>query len=393
MEDLTNKKVLIILFSTNIKVDARVKRQINFLKKLNTKEISLLYFGSEKVDFLKGINVIQTRPISRPLHRKVEKAFRIYTRTYGQMDYYYFGENDSKIGRIEKPDLIIANDIETLPLSFRIKKKFDNKPKIVADIHEYRPGQLPDNISYQVFKKPYFLHIYRNYLKKTDRIFTVSKGLCQILRSKFSVDSTVLYNTPNYIDLAPSGVEDRKIEIVYHGGARKKRKIEKLIFLIGKLNRQFVLRLFLTDSKPKNYIYELHKLANSIGKERINIYGPILPPEKIPLILNRFDIGIYLLERDRLNFKIAAPNKFFEFVQARLMNFSTPYSKDIVDLTNKFDLGVVTNTFDIDEAAEKLNSLTTEEINNYKRNADKAAKELCAEEQWKVLKKQILKTI
>ena len=75
---------------------------------------------------------------------------------------------------------------------------------------------------------------------------------------------------------------------------------------------------------------------------------------------------------------MALPNKFFEFIQARLALAIWP-SPEMARLVKAHDLGVVSEGFTIEAVARRLNALKTDDILRYKQNAQKAAVRLCAE--------------
>ena len=66
------------------------------------------------------------------------------------------------------------------------------------------------------------------------------------------------------------------------------------------------------------------------------------------------------------------PNKFFEFIQARLVVAISP-SSEMEFYTKKYNLGVVADNFTPQSMAEKLNKLTISEIEQFKKNVDAAA--------------------
>ena len=66
------------------------------------------------------------------------------------------------------------------------------------------------------------------------------------------------------------------------------------------------------------------------------------------------------------------PNKYFEFIQARLAVAIWP-SPEMAKVTEKHQLGWITRERSIDEMASLLNCLTREEIDLAKSNSDKCA--------------------
>jgi hypothetical protein len=108
----------------------------------------------------------------------------------------------------------------------------------------------------------------------------------------------------------------------------------------------------------------------------------------IPYAINKYDIGLFFLEPVNFNYKHALPNKLFEFVQARLAIAIGP-SPEMASIVNKYDLGLVTKSFDPKEMARSLNELTKEKIQYYKNQSHRFARELSADEN----KKKLLKIV
>ena len=55
----------------------------------------------------------------------------------------------------------------------------------------------------------------------------------------------------------------------------------------------------------------------------MKVHPPVTPAE-LPSSLNAFDVGVYVLPPRTMNHRLMLPNKFFDFVQARLaLVFST----------------------------------------------------------------------
>jgi len=93
---------------------------------------------------------------------------------------------------------------------------------------------------------------------------------------------------------------------------------------------------------------------------------------------NNYDIGLFLLSPDSFSYRMALPNKFFEFIQARLAVAIWP-SPEMARLVKEYSCGIVSDDFSIESMAEKLNALSKEDIMAFKMNSHNAAGQLCAE--------------
>ncbi|MBP3742138.1 MAG: hypothetical protein J6J00_04050, partial [Treponema sp.] len=107
---------------------------------------------------------------------------------------------------------------------------------------------------------------------------------------------------------------------------------------------------------------------------------------EISRFINKFDIGIYILDNKDINHKYALPNKFFEFVQARLA-IVVGDSSEMRNYINKYNLGVSANSNNPEELANEILKLSKQDIMRFKINSDKHAEVLSANNNVLQLKK------
>jgi hypothetical protein len=141
--------------------------------------------------------------------------------------------------------------------------------------------------------------------------------------------------------------------------------------MVDFLDDRFTLTLMLTKNNL-DYYQELLELAS--GNPRIDFREPVAFTEIVQEI-NQYDVGVYILEPNSFNNKYALPNKFFEFIQARLAVAIGP-SPEMGRLVHAYDLGLVADDFKPQALAERLKELTREKIENYKQRTAEAAYEL-----------------
>ena len=78
--------------------------------------------------------------------------------------------------------------------------------------------------------------------------------------------------------------------------------------------------------------------------------------------------------------KHCLPNKFFDFIQARLPVAIGP-SPEMRGLIKKYDCGFVAKEFTVESMAKTLNNLSISEIDIIKKNSEGVAKEFCWEKE------------
>lgn len=111
--------------------------------------------------------------------------------------------------------------------------------------------------------------------------------------------------------------------------------------------------------------------------KRVYFHSPVSPQEIVNNLAS-YDMGFYLLPFTNYNNSVALPNKFFDFIMAGLAVCIGP-SPEMARLTNIFEIGVVSDTFEPQEVAAKLNALSALDIDQYKHNAIKARDSLNAD--------------
>lgn len=365
---LTNYKPTILILSfSNLNSDPRVYRQITFLKDLY--HVHTIGFTPSGITDIVHLN-LSTKP-KKILQRAISVLQLLagtFSSYYKNIDYIqqakeYLSENHF--------DLIIANDIDTLPLAIEHKKN----AKVLFDAHEYSPRELEDKLLWRLFYQRYKIHLCKKYIAKVDKMTTVCDGIAQEYFSNFGIFPSVITNAPMYEPtLKPFPSNPSKIKIIHHGGASESRKIELMIEAMKYVDTRFDLYLMLVTSQP-HYYKKLRTMSE--GMKNIHFLEPV-PMQNIAKITNQFDIGLFILEPVNFNYQYALPNKLFEFIQARLCIAIGP-SIEMAKIVRNYHLGIVTESFNPQEMASALNALTNEDISSFKSHCDQAAYELSAE--------------
>jgi hypothetical protein len=125
--------------------------------------------------------------------------------------------------------------------------------------------------------------------------------------------------------------------------------------------------------------YQKELRRKGASSKRISFPEPIPFEEIIPAI-GQYDIGFFYCEPITFNLENCLPNKFFEYIQARLMIAIGP-SLDMAKLVKQYECGVVAEEFSLQSMAKTLNALSASDIDRAKHQSHKAAKELCFEKE------------
>jgi hypothetical protein len=374
------KKILILVFS-DLKYDARLIRQINFLKETYAITVCCLGIGSAA----NGYKVIILPPAKLTFIRRLYLAALLLLRKFllaHKFQYPYLDFIKRKI-KDEHFDLIIANDIETVPLAFQLKEP---GTKVLFDAHEYAPKHFENKLWWRIFFQPFNIFLCTTYIPLTDGMTTIGTGLAKEYKKNFGVEPVVITNASHYYDTKPLETTSGTIKIFHHGIVNRSRKIELIIEIMRYLPENFTLDLVLVLStfasqQTIQYLKELKELSAS--DTRIQFREPV-PNEKIVDLLKTYDMGIILAPPINFNYANGLPNKLYDYIQARLGVITGP-TPEIANVVNTYNIGIVSEDFTPKGIAKKLAPLTREHVQQFKINCNQAAKELSAEKNGVIL--------
>lgn len=267
-------------------------------------------------------------------------------------------------------DAIICHDALLLPFVFRIK----GQAKVIFDAREYYPGELENSTLWKIIDRPEKLRICKKYMPLCDAIMTVSQGIVNRYKRDIGVDCTLVRSAPLFYQAAVTPTAESTIRMVHHGVANRDRVLENMIDVFQFLDQRFTLDFYLAGTNDR-YKKELKRRA--AGERRIQFLEPVGFNEIVPMLQN-YDIGLYLLEPTGFNTEHSLPNKFFEFIQARLAVAIGP-SPEMASLIKQYGCGIVSNSFSVRNMADMLNTLQAKDVQIMKQASNQAANQLCFE--------------
>jgi hypothetical protein len=371
------KKILVLVFS-NLKHDARVRRQVNSLK--DRYDLTLACFDADPDANFK---LITFKPASLTFFKKALISVFLLLRIYPVAWSLLHGHRAlAKKLFVEKFDLIVANDVETLPLAFSIA----DKSKVLFDAHEYAPRHFEDKRMWRFFFQDFNIWLCEKYIPKVNGMITVGKALASEYEKNFHIKATVITNANNYFEINPAPVSNDSIRLIHHGIANRSRNLELMVRLMELLDKRFTLDLMLlipgsASADSARYFEEFKIMASRNPKIK---FLPAVKSTEVVTKINDYDIGVFLLPPINFNYENTLPNKLFDFIQARLGIAIGP-TPEMAEIVNQYKNGVVSNDFTAESLAEKLNHLTKEVIETFKTKSGIAAKDLNAEKNAAIL--------
>jgi glycosyltransferase involved in cell wall biosynthesis len=380
------KKKIFIVTLSDLRYDARVRRQVDALK--SDYDITLAGFNGIPSQEFELINIKPTNlTFLRKFVTSVFLSLRRFPLAHRILHAYAPILRDKLKGR--KFDLIIANDVETLPLAFDLP----GDHPVIFDAHEYAPRHFEDKLMWRIFFQPFNIWLCKKYLHRVAAMMTVGQGLAREYKKNFNVDAVVVPNANNYFDIQPTEVRDESIRLVHVGIANPSRKLELMIDMMRDLDQRFSLHLYLlipgfASAKTKNYIDEL---KSKIGSDsRIRIFPPV---ESLSVVktLNQYDMGVFLLPPINFNYENTLPNKLFDFIQARLGVAIGP-TPEMAEIVNRYKNGLVAKDFTAASLAAELSKLTKVQVETFKKNSTVAAQDINAEKNGVIIR-QIISSV
>jgi hypothetical protein len=266
-------------------------------------------------------------------------------------------------------DLVVANEARALGLAHALA---DGAP-VWADMHEWAPEERTHILSWRLLVAPLMTHLCATYLPRSAAVSAVCDSIAHLYDDAFGVHTRVIRNAGPWRDLTAGALEPGRIRLVHSGTAVHGRKIELMIDVVRRLDERYSLDLYLLPAGDGGaYLQALKDRA--AGDPRIRFNDPV-PPQTLPDVLNAYDVGVFWIPPTHTNAKYALPNKFFDFVQARLAIAVGP-SIEMASLVERFELGEVSDGFEVEDCLRSMALLTPERIVAAKKAADAASHEL-----------------
>ncbi|WP_297599766.1 hypothetical protein [Microcella sp.] len=267
-------------------------------------------------------------------------------------------------------DLVVANDARALPLAFAAS----GTAPVLADMHEWAAEERATVFVWRVLVGPYMQHLCEKYLPRTTAVTSVSEGLAGLYTERYGVATEVVRNAADFRDATPSPVDPDLIRLVHSGTADAERNIVELIEAVGRLGERFSLDLYLLEV-PGGHLDVIKKLAAE--SPRVTVHDPV-PPDTLPSVLNQYDLGVFLYPLKTLSHLYHLPNKFFDFVQARLGLVFSP-APEIDTHVGQYGLGIITSDTTADALVDALHDITADDVTGFKQAANRSARALSSE--------------
>jgi hypothetical protein len=272
-------------------------------------------------------------------------------------------------------DLILVNDLPSLPFALGL----GSDAPIVLDAHEHWTSE---SASWTRAQRLSMRHAHEwivdHCVPQIGAMMTVSLSIARAYQRRTGLAPVLVTNAPPFQDLRPLPVST-PIRLLHLGVADERRRLEDTINAVSQLGDRFTLDLVLRGEN--SYRERLEMLAAS--NHQIRVLEPVTAA-KLHGFANSYDVGLHLLPADSPNMLYALPNKLFDYIQARLAVAIGP-SPEMAEIVREWGCGVISDTFEADDFARALDSLSVDKVQMLKQNADRAARVLTAENNGRTL--------
>ncbi len=280
-------------------------------------------------------------------------------------------------------DIVITHDLKALEIAFELGPKHG----VVLDLHEYAPRQEEHSFLWRLLIAPYFRWMCRRKVPQAAAVVTVSQGIADEYRREFGFDSTLVVNATPYqaLEAGPVGTP---LRLVHSGGVAVQRRLDIMIQGVRESSADVTLDLYLVEGES-GLMAQLRSLA--ADDPRIRFQEPV-PYRDLIRTLNGYDLGLSIFPPTTFNLAWCLPNKFFDFVQARLGVIVGP-SPEMVRFVEEYGIGLVLPDFEPSSLAAALESLTAERVAAWKAASAAHAAALSSESQagiWEELITRVL---
>lgn len=358
---------LLILSFSEIASDARVLKQLRRLGQ--DFEIHTLGYGPTPEGVASHVQVPSDMPIWR--YDRWRVILRLFRSAYWRNRAIVFARN-ALLGT--SWDAVLANDIDAVGLALAQHSRHG----VHADLHEYAPRQKEDVWKWRVFVAPFQSWMCRRFATRAASVTTVGAGIAAEYGRVYGIAAGVVTNAAPFADLAPTAVGS-PLRLVHSGAALRDRNILALLDAVEASSNDVTLDLYLAPNDP-GFLAEVRERTEASTRLRLH---DAVPYEALVTTLNGYDVGLHLLPPVNFNNTWALPNKFFDYVQARLGVVIGP-SPEMARVLDGGGFGAVTDDFTVAALTRLLDSLTAAQVHDWKQAAHEAAPALSGEAQAEV---------
>lgn len=356
------KRVLISV-TNDLSTDQRVDRVCNTLVRIG---FDVLLIG-------------RMRKHSLPLKQRQYRMKRI--RLFFDKGPYFYAEYNIRLFfflLFRKANLLVSNDLDTLLANYCVS--IIRRLPLVHDCHEYFRGVPELNgrpKTTRVWKK-----IEDHIFPKLHFVYAVNASIAEIYHKEYGIEIRVIRNVPvrkTNIYAKPNselGIPEDSRIILYQGAVNVDRGLEEAIRAMKYTKEKAYLLVIGTG----DIFDQLKRLAIEEGvSDKVIFKGPV-PLEDLYEYTLMADIGLSIEKDVSLNYHYCLPNKFLDYIQARVPVLVSPLP-EMKAIVEKYGIGEMIESHDPHYLAQKFDGMLRKgkKSSIFAGNLEIAANELCWE--------------
>ena len=276
-----------------------------------------------------------------------------------------------------KADIITANDLDTLLPSYLVSKI--KGAELIYDSHEYFT-EMPELDGRPVTKK-IWLTLEKWLFVKPQKIMTVNNSIAKIYSDLYKKDIHVVRNVPFRVDNVPELTKQNIV--IYQGNINKSRGIEIMLEALTMLDN-----VIFWCVGPGDLLSEMQELSIKLNvAHKVRFWGAV-PFHNLRELTLQAKIGISIEQPIGLNSKLCLPNKLMDYIQSRVPVIVSNLP-EMAQLVKQYETGIILADYNARVLADTIKSMidSPELLEKYSKNCEFASKELCWEQEKKVLTK------
>jgi glycosyltransferase involved in cell wall biosynthesis len=367
------KKVFVAV-TNDLATDQRVIKVCNFLSGLGC-QVTMV--GVKKP---RSLNFKPAGFTTKRFRLPFNKGFLFYA-SYNLRLFFYL--------LFRKADLYVSNDLDTL-LPCRMVSLIKRNP-LVYDSHEYFLGST--EIVNRPLIKGFWKLIEWCIFPRLKHVITVNETIAKLYEKQYGKRPAVVRNLPpkykvnKKITREQLGLPgDKKIILMQGGAINVDRGAEELIHAmkpIYGLDNFHMVFIGGGDMWEK-----IKQLAKELHLTRKISFLPKMPYCKMMQYTALCDLGVSIDKPVSPNYQYSLPNKLFDYIAAGIPVMTSPLI-ELKKIVEGYKVGICIESHEPEQIAETIRR-AFDDADRYvlwKKNAVKAAKKLCWENEVKVLQK------
>lgn len=291
-----------------------------------------------------------------------------------------------------KCDLIYCNDLDTLFAGYLVCK-IKNIP-LIYDTHEYFT-EVPELINRPNIRK-LWLRLEKFLFRKPSLVLTVNQSLADEYSNKYHREVYSIRNLPlqkkkeNGIIHTKYNLPLNKKIIIYQGAVNKHRGLEEVIDAMKYVKTDAAL-FILGDGDLLNELKR--KVTSENLQEKIFFTGAI-PYNDLHSYTCSGNLGLSIELPTNKNYIYSLPNKLFDYIQAQIPVLTSDFP-ETSRIVNEYQIGALLESHDAEKMAAQIDNILNDYSlqDHWKQGLQKAATELCWEEEKKFFNQLISKYV